>query len=983
MIRWAKLGPGADRYYLEPVAEAVEPPGVWSGRGAARLGLVGEVGGDELRAVLAGRHPHDDTVGRLTSRPTRVPGWDLTFAVPKSVSVLWALAGGQVASEVEAAQRRAAAATLSYLERRAVRDDAGPSEMVAAAFAHHVSRSADPHLHVHAVVANLNGRADRWRALESVPLVAHLSAAGHLFEAHLRHELSERLAVEWGPVVNGVAQLKGVDPHVRRAFSSRRAQVESGMAAHGGSSPLSARIAALDGRPDKRHVPLDERRQGWWDRAEAVGVTNDVVAAVIGRAGGETKEVDADRVMTGVAASSFSRRDVLVAVGGAATRGLPVDEAERWADAILASDRVVRLSGGAALRAGDVIRTGGGRIVPTRTDVARWSTPEEVTAQRRLADAAARLAGAGSGLAAGDSDRLTARGLAPREAVALHRLITSGDGVELVSAPPGPGRWAVLEAARRAWQSSGLDVAGLAPDVRSAREMEAATGIATMVGERPCHPASAVVVVSGGEQLSCAAAEGLAELAARGAKVVLVGDPGAIARADRAGAWRAIESSVGASRVPRRSSAELINDRPGVAAGPPAEQPRPPVVRVSSRLTLAAGQDELRRCLVADWEDAVGEGRRVVMVAPRRADVDDLNARAAASLHDRGRLSGPPLGADGLRQGETVLVARTVRGSPVRAGELWDIEATGAAVRLRSPSGPAVELPPELVARLDLRRGYAMTPYQARLLSPAEALVIGDPLVHEGGPRPTCPTSFYAVADLAPERWARSAPVPFPPAEEVFRAAPSPGPAEGARAVASLAAVAVRLEDLRCRLTPPADPSAALAAAMEERDVAARSVEEVPGPMWQRRLERATATIEELRAAEQGRRRWTADHAEELGEYAELSAAAALRRQALGRAAELSPGPHVIAALGPRPGDAGARAAWREAAGALEAYRERWGLTDDPRALGPPPTTPGQTADLGELRGLLRSLGRSRDGRDLRASAELPSLVAPLGLERV
>src|SRR4029450_2856260 len=56
----AKLGVGQESYYLSKGGGGIEDyysgngevPGSWVGRGAARLGLSGEVAGGELRAVL-------------------------------------------------------------------------------------------------------------------------------------------------------------------------------------------------------------------------------------------------------------------------------------------------------------------------------------------------------------------------------------------------------------------------------------------------------------------------------------------------------------------------------------------------------------------------------------------------------------------------------------------------------------------------------------------------------------------------------------------------------------------------------------------------------------------------------------------------------------------------------------------------------------------------------------------------------------------
>ncbi len=48
------------------------------------------------------------------------------------------------------------------------------------------------------------------------------------------------------------------------------------------------------------------------------------------------------------------------------------------------------------------------------------------------------------------------------------------------------------------------------------------------------------------------------------------------------------------------------------------------------------------------------------------------------------------------------------------------------------------------------------------------------------------------------------------------------------------------------------------------------------------------------------------------------------------------PADHIVAALGPRPVDAGAHEAWRDGAVAIETYRRRWGVTRSDDALGVP-----------------------------------------------
>ncbi|MBA2280675.1 MAG: relaxase domain-containing protein [Acidimicrobiia bacterium] len=109
MLSLGKLAPGQHQYYVDTVARgaeeyytgAKEAPGNWTGNASGRLGLDGEVDGEDLTRVLA--HTDPSGVYRLTgarSVPT-VAGFDVTFCAPKSVSLLFALGApgaGQAAS---------------------------------------------------------------------------------------------------------------------------------------------------------------------------------------------------------------------------------------------------------------------------------------------------------------------------------------------------------------------------------------------------------------------------------------------------------------------------------------------------------------------------------------------------------------------------------------------------------------------------------------------------------------------------------------------------------------------------------------------------------------------------------------------------------------------------------------------------------------------------------------------------------------------
>jgi TrwC relaxase len=112
MLSIGKLGKRQERYYLGKVAEGAEDyysgegeeAGDWIGDAAAQLGLDGEVGEDQLVAMLTGRNPVDGEPLLGTSgvpASGSVPGFDLTFSAPKSVSLLWGLGGADAATDVK------------------------------------------------------------------------------------------------------------------------------------------------------------------------------------------------------------------------------------------------------------------------------------------------------------------------------------------------------------------------------------------------------------------------------------------------------------------------------------------------------------------------------------------------------------------------------------------------------------------------------------------------------------------------------------------------------------------------------------------------------------------------------------------------------------------------------------------------------------------------------------------------------------------
>ncbi len=220
------------------------------------------------------RRPGSCSGGR---RRVGVPGFDLTFSAPKSVSVLFGVGDDRMRGAIQRAHDRAVADAFGYVERHAAvtRRGAGgvhavPGRgLIAAAFRHRTSRAGDPQLHTHVLVANLTLGADgRWSALDGRRLYAHAKTAGYLYEARLRAELTRELGLEWGPVRNGIADVAGVPAPVLRAFSRRRAEIDAELERHGTRSAAAAQIAALETRRRKDYgVTPEQLAPEWRERA--------------------------------------------------------------------------------------------------------------------------------------------------------------------------------------------------------------------------------------------------------------------------------------------------------------------------------------------------------------------------------------------------------------------------------------------------------------------------------------------------------------------------------------------------------------------------------------------------------------------------------------------------------------------------------------------------------------------------------------------
>lgn len=807
MLSVGKLAPGQGNYYLHSVAQGAEDyylfsgeaPGKWVGGGCGGLGLQGRVESEQFTFVLDGCDPATgDALGKKWAM-SKLPGFDLTFSAPKSVSVLWALGDEQVSRQMQDAHDRAVEAAVGYLERTAShgrRGHAGSKQIetsgfLAAAFRHRTSRAGDPNLHTHVVIANrVRGLDGRWSALDGRALYRQARTAGTLYQSHLRHELRE-LGLTWNVAQTGVAEIEGVPRAVRREFSQRRQEIERSMAERGTTSARGAQIATLQTRKSKDYgVQVESLADDWRQRAEALGFDRTYVADVLEEGRQRTashRDVETEHVYPHLRqallsevgltekASTFRERDVLRALAIAERDGLPVASCEQIGRRLLSEPEVVHLG----------LEPPGGQVTEHRpTDSAigrsehRMTTADLLSTEAGLIDGAVRRVGEGCALAVPvEVDRALADRphLSDEQIDMVRRLTEAGDGIAVVHALAGSGKTTALGAAVAAWGTSGFHVLGACLSARAAAVLRDETGLETstlaqlLLEVRDSRfrgfAANTVLLIDEAGQVGTRAVAELAQHLDRvGGKLVLVGDTHQLPEIEAGGAFRGL-----AQRLP---VAELtVNYRQTDAA----EQIRVAELRSgdveaalrmydeAGRLKRGATADEVHERLVADWyaawrrQPSEADRADVIMLGLTNAEVEQLNQRARIRLAEEGLIGGPGLvvGQRVFQPGDHVVTRQNDRQVGVLNGDRWVVMTADSALgelKLRPDGrdGDAVRLPRQYIDREQLQHGYALTVNVAQGSTVDAAFILGsDSAYREAGytaaTRARHDTSFYVV----------------------------------------------------------------------------------------------------------------------------------------------------------------------------------------------------------------------------------------------
>lgn len=736
---------GRDRaaYYLDNGTG--EKPGVWWTNVRLELGqplpfvVTGaEVDSKDFRNLAAGRDP-------LTQEPVvqhgknRRVGYDLQFAAPKSVSVLWSAGTDIQREKIERAQSEAVFRALKYIQdnglivtRRGAQGERRETvaELMAATFLHTTSRSGDPQIHTHAVLINVCRRKDGTTGtLDNYELLRHQQAIGAIYRLALAEGLERELGVT---VIKADRNFRiaGVPEALEQKFSKRRDDIlsearEMGIdtASHRGAAENISRNT----RGSKADLPSRGELRERWDREiREEGWTKEAVwesalaASAITMAEPEDKQTALQRAVTELTSTESvieDRRLIGTVLEHHQGRGVTVDHAIEQANAARRSGHLIELTGG----------------VSAKTAERFYATPEMVDAEREIVRIALARRGEREFVSRDIVDRAIAgKGTISDEQAALVRHALNRAGVSVVEGSAGTGKSFSLGTAAEAARDAGLRVWVTAPSHQAVSVIARDTGtdqsqaavlrsfLNRITDEKHRQTIrlarnDVVILDEAGMVGTAEMRELLREAARTGAKVILSGDTRQLKPVAPGSPMRLLAETIGTQRIDeiRRQKEEWQRQASKDFAAGEIEK----AVRAyddKGRIVVGEGQ-ELRSRLIGDYLDDVRRnpaGTRMVL-ARTHNEVRNLNTDLRDLLRQEGRIAGKDIEIEALSRGRKPVagVMALAVGDRIIFGE--NIKAGGNTIRnndvatVRDVCRDSVDGQP--VVTLAFERGFEVT----------------------------------------------------------------------------------------------------------------------------------------------------------------------------------------------------------------------------------------------------------------------------------
>lgn len=445
-------------------------------------------------------------------------GYDVTFTLPKSMSLFLAFSPAEESARIEDLYAAQVGRTFGWLEQQTAygmrgKHGGGKSAEVTEGsgflgwtMVHRAARPVDgrevgdPHWHVHATIANMTRSTEdgQWSTVAAGgrDLMRHAPATGKILRAMTRHQLAAEYGLVFARSERTQAwEIAGIPDEVLRHFSRRGESIQEVLRGLGMDeqrlSVHAERIAEAQSRGDKTHTTeaSDETlRMVWLQDAESAGIDVDQVMHDALHPEGPQEFPDAlvaelverlqdpEEGLTGHS-RRFSKLDAMGAVAENLPGGLKdLETLDRLTGQVLADAGFVDLDMSAKNERG---------INHSHLQNAELMTTADVIAAEEIIFA--RLEERGGSYAQVEEEVAlnaisvaeTGQGfeLTEGQRVAVLAAVTSDQAVDAILGPPGTGKTTIMRSARVAWQAEGYTVMGAATAAVAAQQMQNESGI--------------------------------------------------------------------------------------------------------------------------------------------------------------------------------------------------------------------------------------------------------------------------------------------------------------------------------------------------------------------------------------------------------------------------------------------------------------------------------------------------------------------------
>ena len=478
----------ADNYYTQD--EGLEHS-AWFGKGAAVLGLTGQVDKDEFFKTLNGEVQGQQLGKWVVNEKTgqreldHRPGLDMTFSAPKSVSLLAEVAGNR---DVRLAHEAAVGKALAYVESElaharvtegGVTEPVRTGNVVVALFRHNTSRDLDPQTHTHAVVMNATMRADgAWRSLTNEEIYNAQRVIGAIYNAELADRLQGLGYQLTRSDEKGNFEVEGISRAQVEHFSQRRAEIKASLEARGidinFATQQQKEDATLMTRAHKAAVDHGDLMADWKDRARELGIDLDgiIANAEAQRSKGNINPPDkiTGREAVSFAAAHLIEREAVVSknamLGAALEHGagrVSPTEVQKAFDKLTAD--------------GDLVKLPDGNFTTKRMLGSEMWTLEQMTAQKGQSPGILNDTAATDRIALAERKQNFSFTVGQKQA--LVTALASKDRYVAVQGLAGTGKTTMVKALREIVQENGHTVRGMAPTGAASKVLARETGVAT------------------------------------------------------------------------------------------------------------------------------------------------------------------------------------------------------------------------------------------------------------------------------------------------------------------------------------------------------------------------------------------------------------------------------------------------------------------------------------------------------------------------